>query len=179
MCAKLVPKNLTNEQKGTCVRICTEWLENWDVFDCVITGDKNWIFAYDPEMQRQSREWKILEEPRTKKVRMFKSQTKVMIVTFFVCRSIILKHRYHTGKLLLLHITSRVLKMLWRAIMRKWPELWVNNSWPAPWQCTSTFRDRNSVVFGENIHHCVGTLCLFSRFSTEWLLFVPQDKRSL
>ncbi len=56
MCAKLVPKNLTNEQNETYVRICKEWLENWDVFDCVIIGNESWNFANDTEMQRQSQE---------------------------------------------------------------------------------------------------------------------------
>ncbi len=37
----------------------------------------------------------------------------------------------------------------------------------APRQRASTIGDRDSVVFGENIHHCVGTLCLFSQFSIE------------
>ncbi len=56
VCTKLIPKNLTNKQKETRVHICTEWLENWDVFDHVMTGDESWIFAYNPEMQWQSRE---------------------------------------------------------------------------------------------------------------------------
>ncbi len=88
---KLVLKNLTNEQKEARIRNYTEWLENWDVFDRVIIGAKSWISAYDPETQYRSREWKTLEEPRTKIVRMSKSQTKATIVTFFDCRSIILK----------------------------------------------------------------------------------------
>ncbi len=40
------------------------------------------------------------------------------------------------------------------------------------------FGDRDSAVFGKNVHHCIGTLCRFYQFSTEWLLFVLQDKRN-
>ncbi len=86
VCVKLVLKNLANEQKETRIRICMEWLENWDVLDRVITGNKCKIFAYDPKMRRQSREWKTPAEPRTKKVLMSKLQTKAMIVTFIDCR---------------------------------------------------------------------------------------------
>ncbi len=89
---------MTNEQE-TRIRICMEWLENWDIFDRLITGYESWIFAYDPEMQRQSREWKTPKEPRTKKVGMSKSQTKAIIVTFFDCCGIISKHWDHVGKL--------------------------------------------------------------------------------
>ncbi len=67
---------MTNEQKETRVHICTEWLKNWDIFDRVITGDKSWIFSYDPKTQWQSWEWKTPKEPRMKKARMSKSQMK-------------------------------------------------------------------------------------------------------
>ncbi len=56
-----IPKNLTNKQKDTRVHIRTEWLENWDIFNRAVTGYKSWIFAYDPEMQKQSWDWKTLE----------------------------------------------------------------------------------------------------------------------
>ncbi len=42
--AKLVPKNLTCNQKLTSVSICEDWLENWDNFDKVITGDESWMY---------------------------------------------------------------------------------------------------------------------------------------
>ncbi len=104
-------------------RLCTEWLENWDVFDCAITGNECWIFEYDPETQWQSREWETSEEPRTKKARMSKSQTKSKIVTFFDYRGIILKHWVPHGQTITAVYYIEVHKRLRQAIVRKQPEL--------------------------------------------------------
>ena len=49
----------------------------------VITGDKLWVFQYDPETKQQSHPWKSVSSPRLKKARMQCSQVKVMLITFF------------------------------------------------------------------------------------------------
>ena len=49
----------------------------------VITGDESWVFQYDLETKRQSRQWKSVSLPRPKKVCMQHSQVKVMLITFF------------------------------------------------------------------------------------------------
>lgn len=46
-----------------------------------ITGDETWIFEYDPDTKRQSREWKSPGSPRPMKAK--KSKVKVMLVVFF------------------------------------------------------------------------------------------------
>ena len=60
VCAKMVPKNLTTEQKANRRDV---WLDLVDrlqrepeFFSIVITGDELWILEYDPETKRQSRE---------------------------------------------------------------------------------------------------------------------------
>ncbi len=50
--AKVAPKNLTSNQKLTCICNCEDWLENWDNFDKEITRDKSWSFEYDPKTKR-------------------------------------------------------------------------------------------------------------------------------
>ena len=58
VCAKMVPKNLTTEQKAN--RRDLDLLDRLErgpeFFSRVITGDESWIFEYDPETKRQSRE---------------------------------------------------------------------------------------------------------------------------
>jgi hypothetical protein len=46
----------------------------------VITGDKTWIFEYDPETKRQSKEWHTSASPRLKKAR--RSKSKILITLF-------------------------------------------------------------------------------------------------
>ncbi len=55
LCAKLVPTNLTEEQKKCRVDICLHWLkaiESENILKCVITCDELWLFEYDPKTKR-------------------------------------------------------------------------------------------------------------------------------
>ena len=60
--AKLVPKNLSVEQKANPFEeICRDLLGRIEiepnVLHKVITGDESWVFDYDPETKRQREEW--------------------------------------------------------------------------------------------------------------------------
>jgi len=64
VCAKMVPKELTEEQKQRRVTICQDLLERQDdILGHVITGDETWIYQYDPETKRQSVQWKTANSP--------------------------------------------------------------------------------------------------------------------
>ena len=58
VCAKLVPKVLSEEQRLSQVAILQEISdcvqENEDVLDYIITDDELWVFQYDPETKHQS-----------------------------------------------------------------------------------------------------------------------------
>jgi len=63
VCAKMVPKELTKEQKQR-VTICEDLLERQDdILGHVITGDETWVYLYNPEMKRQSAQWKTANSP--------------------------------------------------------------------------------------------------------------------
>ena len=85
VCAKMVPKELTEEQKQRRVTI----LERQDdILGHVITGDETWVYQYDPEMKQQSAQWKTANSPRPKIFRWSKSRVKTMLLTFFYVRGI-------------------------------------------------------------------------------------------
>jgi len=64
LCAKIVPQELTEEQKQRKVTICQELLERQDdILGRVITGDETWVYQYDPEMDRQSAQWRTANSP--------------------------------------------------------------------------------------------------------------------
>jgi len=58
ICAKMVPRNLTEQQRDAWVSICAELLEQVEadpeLMEQVITDDKGWFFQYDPGTKRQS-----------------------------------------------------------------------------------------------------------------------------
>jgi len=87
VCAKVVPKELTEEQKQRRVTICQDLLEWQDeILGRIITGDETWFYQYDPETKRQSAQWKTANSPRQKKFRQSKSRVKTMLLTFFIRR---------------------------------------------------------------------------------------------
>ncbi|UYV69314.1 hypothetical protein LAZ67_6003231 [Cordylochernes scorpioides] len=93
VCAKLVPKVLTQDQKELNVLRCQELLDliqnEPDFLNSVVTGDESWMFEYDPESKRQSCAWHTKSSPRPKKARMSKSRIKTMIIVFFDIRGIV------------------------------------------------------------------------------------------
>jgi len=67
VCAKMVPKELTEEQKQRRVKICQDLLERQDdILGRVITGDETWVYQYDPEKKRQIAQWKTAISLRPK-----------------------------------------------------------------------------------------------------------------
>ena len=95
VCAKMVPKNLTTEQKAN----RRDRLEREpEFFSRVITGDESWILEYDPETKRQSREWYTANSPRPKKARMSKSKIKSILICFFDSQGIVHKEFVPPGQ---------------------------------------------------------------------------------
>ena len=84
VCAKMVPKELTEKQKQRIITICQDLLERQDdILGRVIIGDETWVYQYDPETKRQSAQWKTANSPRPKKFCQSKSKVKTMLLTFF------------------------------------------------------------------------------------------------
>ena len=102
VCAKMVPKLLSEDKKQQRVTICQAIIERLeddpDLLGRVITGDESWIFEYDPENKRQSRQWKSPASPRPKKARMSKLKVKVMLITFLTSRDSSTSSFYHRVK---------------------------------------------------------------------------------
>ena len=57
ICAKMIPRLLTDEQKERRVEV-TQLETDPNLLGRTITGDESWIFEYDPFTKWQSLEWK-------------------------------------------------------------------------------------------------------------------------
>jgi len=129
VCAKLVPKELTEEQKQRRVTIFQDLLERQDdILGCVITGDETWVYKYDPEMKRQSAQWKTANSPQPKKFRQSKSRVKTMLLTFFDIKWIVHYEFVPTGQTVNQVYYFEVLERLREKVRQKRPELFANNS---------------------------------------------------
>ena len=102
ICAKLVPKNLSDEQKENRLFISQKLLDRVtiepDFLRRVITGDETCIFEYDPVTKRQSSEWHTPNSPRPKKARMSNSIVKSMLIVFLTVKELFTKNLYHQDR---------------------------------------------------------------------------------
>ena len=128
ICAKMVPRLLNEGQKERRVKMCQDILEQLEtepnLLKKVVTDDESWIFEYDPLTKRQSIKWKSTLSPRLKKARVFKSKTKVMLITFFDVHEIIHAEFLPQGQTINQHVYKNILGSLMRSVWEKRRELW-------------------------------------------------------
>ena len=113
ICAILVPKNLSVEQKANRLEICQDLLRRLEIepnfLHKVITGAESWVFDYDPKTKRQSEERHTKSSPRPKRARMSRSRVKTMISVFLTAVALRTKNLYLQGRQLITPST----KMSW------------------------------------------------------------------
>lgn len=135
VCARWVPRLLTEEQCQTRVSICLQWrsrlqregAENF--LKRVVTCDETWIHHYDPESKQQSSVWKHQSSPRPHKAKVARSAGKVMHLIFFDYQGIIYDHRLPKGQTVTGNYYSTVLKRkLMVKLNEKRPKL-IENGW--------------------------------------------------
>ncbi|XP_025193608.1 protein GVQW3-like [Melanaphis sacchari] len=87
VCAKFIPKLLSEQQKSLRLEIAQDNLEminsDENFLKKVITGDELWVYGYDPETKQQSLQWKHASSPRPKKSTSKSEQNQVDVDCFF------------------------------------------------------------------------------------------------
>jgi len=130
VCTKMIPNELTEENKQRRVSICQDLLERQDdILGHVITGDETCVYQYDPETKRQNAQWKTASSPRPKKFHQSKSIVKTMLLTFFDIRGIVHYKFVPTGQTVNQVYYLEVLERLREKVRRKQPKLFASNSW--------------------------------------------------
>ena len=116
ICAKMVPRLLNEGQKEWRVQVCKDILEKLEtkpnLLKRVVAGSESIIFEYDPLSKRQSLEWKSVLSPRPKKVRVFKSKTKVMLIAFFDVHGVVHGEFLPQGQTISQHFYKNILRYL-------------------------------------------------------------------
>ena len=82
--------SVTIEKRNKCFDLLDRIANEQDFFSRVITDDESWVFKYDPETKRQSKERHTVSSPRPKKTQMIKSKFKSMLICLFGRRQIAL-----------------------------------------------------------------------------------------
>ena len=102
MCARWVPRQLTNEYKAERVSKCCELIELSErdptLFERLVTGDETWIRYYRPESKPRSMQWRHTTSPKPKKFKLQKSAGKIMATVFGDARGLLLLDCLPKGK---------------------------------------------------------------------------------
>ncbi|CAI6344606.1 unnamed protein product [Macrosiphum euphorbiae] len=133
VCAKMVPKLLSQDQKNHRIEVCQNLKERTQndpgFIKNVITGDETWVYGYDIETKRQSSQWKSVTSPRPKKARQVRSNVKTMLITFFDIKGLIYYEFVPTGQTVNQTYYKEVLIKLREKIRKKRPDQFQNRSW--------------------------------------------------
>lgn len=102
VCARWVPKELTEEHRNNRVAICQRLLdrhanEGEAFLTRIVTGDETWVHHFSPESKRQSMEWKHPGSPVKKKFKRQPSAGKVMLTIFWDSQGVIMEHYLERG----------------------------------------------------------------------------------
>jgi len=155
ICAKMVPRNLTEQQRDSRVSACAELLEQVEadpeLMERVITGDESWFFQCDPETKRQSLEWRSKGSPRPKKTCMSKSKVKCMRVCFFDSMGIVHKEWVPAGQTVNQYYYKDILERLKESYMGSFKHC--HKLDPLPRQCASPCSVLCSAVFDIQMHY--------------------------
>ena len=180
VCVKMVPKNLTTEQKANRRDVCLDLLDRLErepeFFSRVITG--SWVLEYDPETKRQSREWHTENSPSPKKARMSKSKIKSMLICFFDSQGIVHKEFVPPRQTVNQTFYREVLERLGKRVARVRTgiaRIWMLHHDNAP---RHTAVSINEFSAEKNIP-AVPQPPLFAVSQSLWLLFIPPAHKPL
>ena len=129
----MVPTLLNEGQTERRAQVCQYILEKLEtepkLLQRVVTGNKSWIFEYDPLTKRHRFEWKNALLPTPKKAKVFKSKTKVMLIAVFDAHGIVYAEFLPQGQTINQHVYTNILWRLMRSVREKRRELWETRSW--------------------------------------------------
>jgi len=103
VCSRWVPKQLSDDHKHARQTICQEHLDRHvregDAFlHRTVTGDKSWVYHYEPESKGQSTQWKHPSSQANKKFKTQASARKVMLTIFWDVNGPALVHFQEKGQ---------------------------------------------------------------------------------
>ena len=113
LCARWIPKMLSECQKAQRVESCQRFVQRFepegeDFLSRIVTADETWISLYEPESKEQSTMWKTLGSPSPKKFKVSRSTKKQMFIMFFDIHGVILSHAILQGQTVTANYYSKV-----------------------------------------------------------------------
>ena len=87
LCSRWIPHVLTEEQKVNRMLVSSQHLRRFrrdpSFLNQIVAADESWAHSWEPELKRQSAEWRLPEEGRPMKAKRSQGGLKVLHVSFF------------------------------------------------------------------------------------------------
>lgn len=87
LCTRWIPHVLTEEQKNKRMLVSSQHLRRFrrdpSFLNRIVAADESWAHSWEPELKRQSAEWRLPEEGRPMKAKRSQGGMKVLHVSFF------------------------------------------------------------------------------------------------
>ena len=87
LCSRWIPHVLTEEQKIKRMLACAQHLQRFrrdpTFLNRIVAADESWAHSWEPELKRQSAEWRLPDEGRPMKAKRSQGALKVLHVSFF------------------------------------------------------------------------------------------------
>ena len=80
--------------------------EGQDFLSRIVTGDETWVYSWDPELKRQSAQWRNQGFPRPEKAQRKQGAMKVMHIVFFDAAGVLVNGLFLQAPQLTLHTTN-------------------------------------------------------------------------
>jgi len=124
VCARWVPKMVTEEHKKQCVACALTFLmyyhkEGNGILSHIVTGDETWVSHITPESKQQSLHWKHTGSPKRKKFKQTISTRKIMCTVFWDTQGVLLVEFLPQGTTINSAVYCKTLKKLRCAIQNK------------------------------------------------------------
>ena len=128
ICARWVPRSLTEEHKRNRLDISNELVQRYDeqgqaFLHCIVTGDETWLHQFEPETKRQSMQWRHPWSPPPRKFRAVASTSKQMATVFWDKNGILLIEYLPLNQTVNALSYVKTMKKLAASIRRKRPTL--------------------------------------------------------
>jgi hypothetical protein len=126
MCARWVPRSLTDDHKTLLKEVCSYLLSCYEAdgesfLSRIVTGDETWSHHFEPETRNQSVEWHHPTSPRKKKFMVTPSAGKVMATVFWDAEGVILVDIMPHGQIINSDLYFQTLKNLQKHLRRVQP----------------------------------------------------------
>jgi histone-lysine N-methyltransferase SETMAR len=124
LCARWVPKMLTDDHKTKCMGVALNFLvryrnEGDEFLNHIVTGDETWISHVTPENKQQSMQWRHSASPKAKKFKQKLSARKIICTVFWDRRGVLLIDFMTQGTTINADVYCETISKLRRAIQNK------------------------------------------------------------